>query len=75
MMSDHRILNAVLKRLYVIRDHIATSPRSKSYVQGAINDQLYAIEDMDEQIWKAKNVGARNPEFDGDEVGRPDDDF
>ncbi len=74
-MSNHRLLHAVLNRLYIIRDHIAVTPRFKSYVQGAIDDQLYGIDDADEQIWKAAQGGVRNPEFDGDEVGRPDDDF
>ena len=75
MTSNHPLLHAVLKRLYLIRDHIAVSPRFKSYLQGAIDDQLYAIDEIDEQVWKAKNIGARNPEFDGDEIGRPDDDL
>jgi hypothetical protein len=74
-MSSHPHLQAVLKRLYVIRDHIATSKRSKSYVQNAINEQEWGIEDANEQIWNAKQRGVRNPEFDGDKVGRPDDDF
>jgi hypothetical protein len=74
-MSSHRHLQAVLNRLYVIRDHAAVSKRFKSYVQGAIDDQIMGIEDAEEQIWDAKQGGVRNPEFDGDEVGRPDDDL
>ena len=73
-MSNHPLLHAVLKRLYVIRDHVAVNQRFKSYVQGAIDDQLYGIEEADEQIWNAKQIGVRNPDFDGDEVGRPEDD-
>ncbi len=33
------------------------------------------IEVYDDELLEAKQLGVRNPEFDGDWVGRPDDDF
>jgi hypothetical protein len=49
--------------------------RKKARMQMILGHLTMGIVTYEEEIELAKMIGARNPEFPGDLVGRPDDDF
>jgi hypothetical protein len=47
----------------------------KEFIKSLIEDQKSGMDMVDSQIFAAKMIGVRNPAFDGDMIGYPDDDF
>jgi hypothetical protein len=65
---------SVLTGLRDLRYMVRRKPL-RAYIDALIEDQTIGLERFDEAINDAKMHGVRNPEFDDDWVGRPDDDF
>lgn len=62
---------AVMRRL--IRHE--SDPVKKEDMKDVVDDLNMSIWVTEQRILDAKMIGVRNPSFDGDEVGYPDDDF
>jgi hypothetical protein len=73
MNSKTRFQN-VLVRLRDLR-RIEREKAKRAYLDALINDQQDALEHYGDEIREAKMIGVRNPSFDGDYIGYPDDDF
>jgi hypothetical protein len=50
-------------------------PKVRSFIQGLLDDLENCVFSYEQQIQAAKMIGVRNPFFDGDEIGYPEDDF
>lgn len=60
-----------LKKLHSMEKDRAT----RAYIDALIEDQKAGINSVSGEIQAAKMIGVRNPAFDGDYVGYPEDDF
>jgi hypothetical protein len=47
----------------------------RGYIRGLLDDLRRGVMAAERQMFAAKMIGWRNPAFDGDYVGYPDDDF
>ncbi|NJO85136.1 MAG: hypothetical protein HC828_21930 [Blastochloris sp.] len=68
-------LNALMHRLVALAKSNKVTPQVRGELLalvGLLNDGLVEVH---EAIDEAKNIGVRNPSFDGDMVGWLDDDF
>ncbi len=67
-------IESVIREMYMRKLHAKTNQEA-AFWQRLITRLEAGIADYEEQLQIAKMIGDRNPEFDGDMVGRPDDDF
>jgi hypothetical protein len=63
----------VKRGLWVLIKNV--EPEHKGLVKRMIDNTEYGIEAHREEVTEAKNIGVRNPAFEGDMVGWLDDDF
>lgn len=68
-------MNALIRELRKMANNTRFSAAVREKASTLLRLAENAQEDYEELLVQAKRIGARNPEFDGDEVGRPDDDF
>jgi hypothetical protein len=73
-MNSKARFQHVLVRLRDLR-RIERDKAKRAYLDALINDQQDALEHYSDEIREAKMIGVRNPSFDGDYIGYPDDDF
>jgi hypothetical protein len=73
-MSSKTCFQNVLVRLRDLR-RIERDKAKRAYLDALINDQQDALEHYGDEIREAKMIGVRNPSFDGDYIGYPEDDF
>ncbi len=67
-------LQAVLRGLRNLRG-MEHERAKRAYIDSLIDDQRAGMAFVEQQIEETKMIGVRNPAFDGDRVGYPDDDF
>jgi hypothetical protein len=66
----HNVLRGLRNLIKIERDKA-----KRAYLNSLVDDQLAGNDLNEERIAAAKMLGVRNPAFDGDYVGYPDDDF
>jgi len=67
-------LENVLSRLRALY-RMETDRAKREFIRVTIEDQQMGIRAVEKDIQDAKMIGVRNPSFDGDMIGYPDDDF
>lgn len=71
-MSWH--FKSVLSNLRNLRA-IERNKAKRAFIDVIIEDQQLGLERFNDELREAQMTGIRNPEFPGDMVGRPNDDF
>jgi hypothetical protein len=73
-MAAKSYINAVITDIRNLQK-IQMDSRMRNRMDWWIGNLKTGVEIYDEELLEAKHLGSRNPDFDGDWVGRPDDDF
>lgn len=68
-------MNDLIRRLTLLLNDRALSAEQRRTLSRILASAHEARITYEEAIEEAKAIGIRNPGFDGDEVGWPDDDF
>jgi hypothetical protein len=71
---SNRFLKHVLSGLRDMQ-RMERSRAKREFIDVLIEDQKAGMDMIDSQLFAAKMIGVRNPAFDGDMVGYPEDDF
>lgn len=67
-------LESVLRGLRKLRK-AEKDPTKREFIKTLIDNQESGIDLTNRQIYAAKMIGVRNPAYDGDYIGYPEDDF